>query len=400
MKITFVSNFINHHQIPFCNAMYAELGTNFTFIQTEPMSEERIRMGWSVDTEKYPYVRFFYKDAQECRELIRDCDLLLAGWMENTAPVMEDGLPGAFQTVMERLDSGRPAIRISERIYREGQWKAISPKGLLAKYREHIRFRKKPVYLLCAGAYVASDFALIGAYPGKKLRFGYFPELKKYENNKSPLKEKKSEIQLLWAGRFLPLKHPEFAVRLAADLREQGLAFHLTMIGSGELEEALRTQIAEKNLQSHVTMKSFLPPEEVREHMEKSHIYLFTSNYLEGWGAVVNEAMNSGCAVAASAQAGSVPFLIENGINGLTYPDNSYEKFRDAVLSLLRDPEKCAAVGQKAYETICEEWNAEVAANRCIEFAEGNRPLPQTGPFSPAPVLWPKGFRGENSRWE
>lgn len=49
MKTVFVSNYINHHQIPFCNAMYAKLGDDFTFIQMEPMEEERIRMGWDPD---------------------------------------------------------------------------------------------------------------------------------------------------------------------------------------------------------------------------------------------------------------------------------------------------------------------------------------------------------------
>ena len=44
-----------------------------------------------------------------------------------------------------------------------------------------------------------------------------------------------------------------------------------------------------------------------------------TSNQEEGWGVVVNEAMNSGCVVIGSNLAGSVPYLIENGKNGLIY---------------------------------------------------------------------------------
>ena len=39
----------------------------------------------------------------------------------------------------------------------------------------------------------------------------------------------------------------------------------------------------------------------------------------EGWGAVVNEAMSSGCAVVADAEAGSVPYLIENSKDGFIY---------------------------------------------------------------------------------
>ena len=45
MTITFVSNYINHHQIPFSNAMYAQSGEDYCFIQTEPMEEERRNMG-------------------------------------------------------------------------------------------------------------------------------------------------------------------------------------------------------------------------------------------------------------------------------------------------------------------------------------------------------------------
>ena len=52
MTITFVSNYINHHQIPFSNAMYAQSGEDYCFIQTEPMEEERRNMGWSSGEEK------------------------------------------------------------------------------------------------------------------------------------------------------------------------------------------------------------------------------------------------------------------------------------------------------------------------------------------------------------
>ena len=165
MKINFISNYINHHQIPFCDCLYRKLGEDFTFIQTEPMEEERVKMGWAVDARSIPYVHLLYEEPEVCRGLIEDCDLLLAGWMEQE------------ELIAGRLGSGKPAIRISERIYREGQWKAVSPRGLAHKYREHIRYRNKPVYLLCAGAYVASDFSLIHAYPGKRFRFGYFPEM-------------------------------------------------------------------------------------------------------------------------------------------------------------------------------------------------------------------------------
>ena len=44
VKAVFISNYINHHQIPFSNALYEQLGDDYHFIQTEPMEEERIAM--------------------------------------------------------------------------------------------------------------------------------------------------------------------------------------------------------------------------------------------------------------------------------------------------------------------------------------------------------------------
>ncbi|MDE6976652.1 MAG: glycosyltransferase family 1 protein, partial [Lachnospiraceae bacterium] len=155
MTITFISNYINHHQIPFSNACYRELGEGFCFIQTQPMEQERIDMGWQRQEDALPYVLCLYEEEERCRRLILESDILLAGWT------------GREDLVEERLNLGRATIRISERIYREGQWKAISPRGLIHKYREHTRYRNQDAYLLCAGAYVPSDFHIIHAYPQK-----------------------------------------------------------------------------------------------------------------------------------------------------------------------------------------------------------------------------------------
>ena len=125
MKLTFISNYINHHQIPFCSCLYQELGEDFSFIQTEPMEEERVRMGWAVDAHAIPYVHLLYEEEEVCRQLIDGCDLLLAGWMEKE------------ELISARLGSGKPAIRISERIYREGQLRRVSLLRLLQQHHHN-----------------------------------------------------------------------------------------------------------------------------------------------------------------------------------------------------------------------------------------------------------------------
>lgn len=383
MTVTFISNYINHHQIPFSDALYELLGEEYHFIQTEPMEEERLAMGWSREGEALPYVLQFDEQEEECRRLIAESDVLLAGWSSRD------------ELVQERMSRDKLTVRISERIYREGQWKFVSPKGLLHKYREHIRFRNKKAYLLCAGAYVASDFALIGAYPGKKYRWGYFPECRYYEKGyPEAFKNQEQAVNIVWAARFIPLKHPEYMLRLAKSLKENPVCdFQIHMVGSGELEEQMKALAAEYDVEDVITFYGFRKPEEVRGIMEKCHIHVFTSNHLEGWGAVVNEAMNSGCVPVGNVQAGAIPYLLKQNENGIIYPKDCFDKMEEAVRYLLRNPKEREAMGAAAYQTITKQWNAREAARRLLvmieEWQKGKNGEFEEGPLSPAPVIFP-----------
>ena len=386
--VTFVSNYINHHQLPFCVAMNNMENVEFHFVQTSPMEQKRLEMGWGVDTKDNPFVTLFYEEEEKAKGLILDSDVTILGWSDGVIADIEK----------TRLSSGKLTFRLSERIYREGQWKFISPKGLMRKYQEHIKYRKKPVYLLCAGAYVASDFELINSYPGKKYKWGYFPQRQEESSfTKSEKIGPLDTINICWAGRLIDLKHPEFAIEAARRLRDKNYSFHMDIIGDGDKREELSGLIDRYALGGLVSLRGAMKPAEVVSYMEKADVFLFTSNYLEGWGAVVNEAMQSGCAVVASFEAGAVPFLIMDEINGLTYNSGSFERFFDKVLYLFENRDKIREFGNRAKDTICSRWNAESGAREFVRFAreylDGKEPQPSPeGPMSIAPILTPPGF--------
>ena len=387
MKVTFVSNYINHHQIPFCNAMYGKLGEDYRFIQTEPMEEERIRMGWGAEFSKLPYLRLYYEQEAECKALIADSDVVLFGGVEDEI------------YIVDRLHAGKLTVRLSERIYKSGQWKAVSPRGLRKKYIDHTQYRDKNVYLLCYGGYVASDFSIVRAYPEKMFKWGYFPETK-HHDMEALLAQKKERrgkdgcISLLWAGRFIDWKHPEYAIRAAKKLKEEGYAFHLTMVGGGEMESTLKSMVEADGLSDVVTFAGFRKPAEVRGFMEQSDIFLFTSDYGEGWGAVLNESMNSGCAVVANCAIGAVPFLVKPGQNGLIYPNKKWDVFYEQITGLLKEPEEIERLGRAAYTAIVQEWNAEIGAERLLPLLEGllkgEVSFQENGILSKAPVISPR----------
>ena len=376
MKIIFVSNYINHHQIPFCEAMIKRIGNEneFYFIQTEEMEADRRDMGWGGSLPDYVITAYgSYENAEKCRRLIADSEVVIFGGARDDS-LLSERLEAIRHD--KRLGKDRLTFRYSERLYREGQWKFVSPRGLIKKYRDHTRYSGCPVYLLCAGAFVSSDFDLVFSYPGKKLKWGYFTEVKVYDID-SLIEKKGYETAdgnkipyILWAGRFLKLKRAEYAIRTAGRLKSAGIAFHMDLIGGGEEEEKLKGLVKELSLEDRVGFPGFKKPGEVREYMEKADIFLFTSNRLEGWGAVVNEAMNSGCAVIAGNMQGAAPSLIRNGVNGYVFRDNEPRDIFKYAEILIRDEGRRRQMGKMAYRTMREIWNPEVAADKLMDFTE------------------------------
>lgn len=394
MKAAFVSNYINHHQIPFCNAMYRLMGGKFTFVQTEKMEEHRVKMGWDP-AEQPGYVRCFYEEPEACRSLIADCDIVIFGGTDDES------------YIRERLASGKSVIRISERLYKTGQWKAVSPRGLRKKYEDHTKYRRAQVYLLCAGAYVPSDFHIIRAYPDKMFRWGYFPETRRYEaeelfgakgysgengGGSSGDHGTEKTPYLLWAARMIDWKHPELAIKTAGYLKGKHLDFHMDIIGDGELKNSMEALLRQYGLAENVRLLGSQTPEKVRGYMEKADIFLFTSDRQEGWGAVANEAMNSGCALIADNMIGAAPYLIKNGHNGFLYRDGKTQQLFARAEQLVRDRQLCRRLGNSAYETITGLWNAENAAGQLFQLMQsimrGEKISPPAeGPCSKAPLL-------------
>jgi len=373
------------------NELYEKLGADFAFIQTSKMEEDRVKMGWGNEITAIPYLKIYDEEAERCAQLILDSDIVVFGGVEDE------------RYIKSRLRAGKIVIRASERLYREGQWKSISPRGRKKKYEDHTQYADAPVYLLCHGAYVASDFDIVHAYPNKKYMWGYFPAVYTYNMDslffrKLHLDQNgKNEVRLLWAGRFLKLKHPEYAVKVARYLERQQISFHLDMVGDGDLAEPLKELAGNWRLENRVTFHGFLPPQQVRKFMEEADIFLFTSNYLEGWGAVLNESMNSACAVVAGSGIGAVPFLLKHEQNGLVYKNGHFREFREQVLRLCQDEGLRRRLGVNAYETIVSEWNPKEAAGRLYRFCEGllnGKAIPEEeGPLSAAPLIAPrKGY--------
>ena len=64
-----------------------------------------------------------------------------------------------------------------------------------------------------------------------------------------------------------------------------------------------------------------------------------------------------------------MPFLLNDGVNGLIYQDGNEDDLYIKTKKLLDDKQLCRSFGENAYNTLTDEWNAEVVAKRFMELA-------------------------------
>lgn len=372
----FLSNYLTHHQLPFCLEMMKLTDGGFTFVETDELPQERKNMGYVTLGEQYDFVIHACRSEAERKkamQLAYDADVVMIGSAPDTY-------------IRKRLKANKLTFRYSERIFKHGLHDVLR----LAKYTlKTLPYRNKNLYYMLSSAYAAHDYYRCGAKAEKLFKWGYFPENKAYENVDALL-DGKNKKSILWAARMLDWKHPEAAVEIARRLKEAGIDFELNVIGSGPMEDQVKRMITEYELEDRVHLLGSMKPELVRQYMEKHQIFLFTSDYNEGWGAVLNEAMNSGCAVVASHACGSVPFMVKAGENGYIYHSGDMEQLFALTKSLLEDPELCVRMGKQAVSSVDQIWNAACAAKRlvalcnCFEPGKQLQPLEENGVMSAA----------------
>ena len=385
MKIVFFSNFLNLHQLPLCEAFLEMKDIDFTFVATEALPTERLSLKYEDMNHKYSFVVCAYDSSEaesDAMNLAETADIAIIG----SAP---------SKYLHARMSKRKLTFRFCERSLKKGTWRRYSPITYLKIWNEYIKYKNNNLFVLAAGAFTSYDLWLCG-FPEKKcFKWGYFPPMREYNIDKlMKIKREGNErtIHIVWVARLIPLKRPEMVINLAQRLKSMNLNFKVDMIGNGIMLEKLKKMVSDLGLCDRVFFCGSIASDAVRSYMEKSAVFLFTSNNYEGWGAVVNESMNSGCAVVSSHVVGSAPYLIKHGENGLFFKDNDLDSLVSCVKMLIENPDLCEKLGRKAYDTIRYTWNARNAAIRFIELVkclpDGSAPF-LSGPCSPAELTSP-----------
>lgn len=354
MTVTFFINYLNHHQLPVADEMYRLLGSNFHFVATYPRNPTELKGG--VDYSDRPYCLLAAEMEEDCKKAHRlniESDVCVYG-------------AGNLDWERERATTNKLAFEISERWFKRGVINLFSPRLWKWWFTYQLKLRNRPFYKLCASAYTSSDCRKLFAYKGKCFKWGYFTKVdnvdREYRLNGAP--------RIMWCARFVSWKHPELPVKLAHMLRDNGYDFRLEMYGEGELKHVIQKKIEVLNLNDYVELKGNVPNSEIRRAMLDSDIFLFTSDRNEGWGAVMNESMASGCCPVADIHIGSAPYLIDSWNNGLVYSGINLASIYEKVKYLLDNPSERVKMGCRAAVDLKNIWSPANAAKNFVTLVE------------------------------
>jgi glycosyltransferase involved in cell wall biosynthesis len=374
MKIAFFSNFMSHHQLPLCLSL-KKYSSSFHFIASRPIPDKKLKIGYD-DMNNADFVIRAYENTAEAQihALLFDSDIVIFG-------------DGSEKYLPLRMAESKLSFLYTERFLKKGFWQRFRPTTRRRIKNKTSKYNGLPYHILCAGGYVAADARYFN-FQNSLYRWAYFPPVEKIDIEALLAKKRSlTPLRLIWVGRFLPWKRPEIVIYLAANLNKRGLKFQLEMIGSGKMEARVRDLIRKNELQEFVTLTGVISADKVRERMREASIFILSSDFHEGWGAVLNEAMGNGCCCISSSAAGSASTLISHENNGMVYNYKDIHELTSLCEKVLCDTVLRERLGRNAYQTIVDCWNAEFAAKRFINLAEclmDKKPYdaPASGPCS------------------
>lgn len=361
MKLVFYSIVLNHHQAFLSDELYKLLGNEYCFVELGCQKESK---GATEDFSTRPYLLSAVENHKQAINLARTAECCVFSGVQSL-PYMK-----------ERLKLGLLSFDMGERWLKKGIKNIFSPaisKMLLSYYI--YGWKHQPLYKLCMSSFTASDHAKLKMYKDKCYKWGYFTssdipkeiisgrsEHQKMEicpNNTSP-------VRLMWCARFLKLKHPELPVLLVARLKADGYNILLDYYGAGSELEQTKEKVDRLKLWDYIRFRGEMPNIDILEAMRDHDIFLFTSNRLEGWGVVVNEAMSNGCAVVSSSDVGSASYLIEDGVTGYKFRSGNLDAFYEKVKKLIEHPDVRRQIQLNAQKQMQHLWSPSNAAKALL----------------------------------
>jgi glycosyltransferase involved in cell wall biosynthesis len=150
----------------------------------------------------------------------------------------------------------------------------------------------------------------------------------------------------------------EYLLRAVRELCNTMNGFKVVIVGEGPDRPAIEAMVQEYGLQSSVVLAG--------QQSDMPGVYAAMDIFVlpslnEGLPMTILEAMAASKPVVAT-RVGAIPKVINDGENGLLINPRNSEALRNALASLLSDPDKCRPMGEKAHDWVSRNYTSEAMA--------------------------------------
>jgi glycosyltransferase involved in cell wall biosynthesis len=176
---------------------------------------------------------------------------------------------------------------------------------------------------------------------------------------------KTAKLRLIMVARMVPYKDHALVIAAMTILKKENIPFHLTLIGSGPLENEIKESIKSNKLEKDITIHLTVPSENMKDYYLKSDLLILASMN-ESYGLVVPEAMACGCGVIISDTSGT-KFFVENNKNGYIFKTHSVE---DLVNKIKLAKNQTKRFGEYSRNLIKTKYSKKTITKRFIDLLQ------------------------------
>lgn len=166
------------------------------------------------------------------------------------------------------------------------------------------------------------------------------------------LSSKEQDLTILFAARLVPLKRPDHAIKMLAEVRKTEPNAKLWILGKGpaDYQRYLTGLVRKLHLGDNVRFFGFVSPQEKIDLLSRAHFVTYTS-IKEGWGLVVPEA-NAVGTVGVTYNTAGVRDSNRHNKTGLLSPKNTPQSLAETIITLYKDKKKYESLRQQAWKYV------------------------------------------------